>query len=570
MTEMHRDDELDQWSSQYLLRGFGQDVITIRELTSDYNGLSARFTVKCGEDGPKPFHLSTISAHRVVAQLGINFICHQLKNTKNLIGEVWELSYSGSYKKPILHDAGISISLTLLSRTQRKQVESWLFRFDVGNGAFKGTISLAPERVPFATNGEILQTTRPLRTYQDFYYSFYGNQMQAAQVSKSVYCPKACLGFKATKALATEIRELAATMANCLQKIFDSYNSGNMLGFDHSISNRLLASKRSKFPSLIRLDVIETRDGLKIVEVNAGNCGGAETYFRMQQFLREEYFPNARERPFLLDCFLDEIGQRPGRAVFTYLEDQSQYLSLARKQIYQQLAPNLLIDVLPLSKLLSDLRSGAVVDFIYRDFVYEELASAGDIGREAEKLFISDIHCPPYFPSFSDEILSDKAYIAEVDHRVRRGLGSQVGLTESDCRNWQRWLAPCTTSNRILLHDGELDFDMPDGVVIKPADGYGGDRVFIFPVCALPMNRSFYGQTQWVVQRFFDSPTYSVTRGDSTFGEDKVHLVHGVFVMPHDGTLQYAGTFTRLSPDLVVNIKNDGDVVLFCEPEWFE
>jgi hypothetical protein len=110
---------------------------------------------------------------------------------------------------------------------------------------------------------------------------------------------------------------------------------------------------------------------------------------------------------------------------------------------------------------------------------------------------------------------------------------------------------------------------MPDGMVIKPADGCGGDRVFILPLCALPMNRSFYGHTQWVVQRFFDSPRYVIARGDDPNPED-VHLAHGVFLMPHHGALQYAGTFTRLSPDLVVNIKNDGDVVLFCEPEWFE
>jgi hypothetical protein len=402
-------------------------------------------------------------------------------------------------------------------------------------------------KMPFATNGEILQTARPLRAYQDSYYSFYGNQREAAQHSKAVYCPKACLGFKATKALATEIRQLAATMASCLQKIFDSYNSGNMLGFDVSVSNKVIAAKRSKLPSLLRLDVIETRDGLKVVEVNAGNCGGAESYFRMHQFLREEYFPTARETPALLSYFLDRIAPGVGRAVFTYLEDQSRYLSLARKQIYQRLKPDLQIDVLLLQELLSELRSGATVDFIYRDFVYEELASAGDIGREAEKLFISDIQCPPYFPSFSDEILSDKAYISEVDHLVRRGLGWQIGLTQTDCRDWQRWLAPCATSNRILQHDGGPDFETPEGVVIKPTDGYGGDRVFIFPVCSLPMNRSFYGQTSWLVQRFFDSPRYAVTRGDSAL-PDRVPLVHGVFLMPHEGAPQSFQAFVRSRP----------------------
>jgi hypothetical protein len=567
MTTALKNDEF--WTSNYLSRGFGQDVINIQELINENNGISARFTVNCGEDGPKPFHLSTISAHRAVAQLGINFICSRLRASKSDIGEVWELSYSGSYEKPILHDVGIPISLVLLSRTQRRRIESWLFRFDVGNGAFKGTIALAPDKLPFQTNGKILSSAKPLHTYQDFYYSFYGVQKGAAEHSKAVYRPKACLAFKPTRSLVAEIRELAATMSICLQKIFESYHRGVTLGFTSSVSNRLALSKRSKCPSLIRLDVIETRDGPKIVEVNAGNCGGAETYFRMQQFLRKDFFPNSREMPFLLECFLDRIMiAKPGRVVFTYLEDQSQYLSLARKQIYRQFAPDTRVDVLPLHALLDELNTGARIDFIYRDFVYEELASAGAIGQEAENLFISDVECPPYFPSFSDEILSDKAFIGEVDCRIRQGSGDEVGLTETDCRHWQRWLAPCTTSARILHHGGEPDFHMPDGVVIKPADGYGGDRVFIFPVCSLPMNRSFYGQTSWVVQRFFESPTYSVERANSAI-PDHVHLVHGVFLMPHDGILRYAGTFTRLSPDLVVNIKNDGDVVLFCEPEWF-
>jgi hypothetical protein len=423
--------------------------------------------------------------------------------------------------------------------------------------------------VAIPTNGDIIHAARSLAEYQEFYYSFYGSQSASAQSSKAVYRPKACLGFKPKKDMALEIKELATSIGSCLQKLFTSYNCGKTLGFCNSVSTKVTQLKRTNLPSLIRLDVIETRDGLKVVEVNAGNCGGAETYFRMYQFLREEYFPNAERVPSLIQFFLEAIDNGSRRAVFTYLEDQSKYLCLARKHIYQELAPHLQIDVMPVAELLADLRSGSSVDFIYRDFVYEELAPAGEIGIEAEHLFISNAQCPPYFPSFSDEILSDKAFIGEADCRIRNGLGGQVGLSEADCRNWLRWLAPCTTSTRIFHQGGEPDFEMPDGLVLKPADGYGGDRVLILPACSLPMNRSFYGQSQWVVQRFFDSPRYSVARGVA--GEpDKVHLVHGVFLMPHHGKLHYAGTFTRLSPDLVVNIKNDGDVVLFCEPEWFE
>jgi hypothetical protein len=557
-----------KWSSRYLSRGFGQDVIVIEKLAIEYESISACFSVRCGEDGPRPFHLSTISAHRVVAQLGIDFICGQLRTAKEDVGEVWELSYSGTYERPILHDMEIPVSLTLLCRSQRRRMENWLFQFDIADGSFYGTICLAPDKVPIPTNGDIIHSSKHLAEYQEFYYSFYGSRGAAAQGSKAVYRPKACLGLRPKKELALEIRDLAASMASCLQKLFESYNSGMTFGFDASVSKKVSSLRAPMLPSLIRLDVIETRDGLKVVEVNAGNCGGAETYFRMYQFLHGEHFPNASKVPFLLGCFLQAIASKPGRAVFTYLEDQSKYLCLARQTIYGHLAPHMRIDVMPLPELLGELRSGKSVDLIYRDFVYEVLGAAGEVGTEAERLFISDARCPPYFPSFSDEILSDKAYISEIDHHIRHGLGGQLGFSEADIRSWQRWLAPCATSTRIFHQGGEPDFEMPEGVVLKPADGYGGDRVFIFPTCSLPMNRSFYGQTRWVVQKFFDSPRYLVPR-ETKGATDKVHLAHGVFLMPYDGKLQYAGTFTRLSPDLVVNIKNDGDVVLFCEPEWF-
>jgi hypothetical protein len=110
------------------------------------------------------------------------------------------------------------------------------------------------------------------------------------------------------------------------------------------------------------------------------------------------------------------------------------------------------------------------------------------------------------------------------------------------------------------------DFDAPDGFVVKPAPGYGGNGVAViahangYPTCPLSSRHRSY-----VVQRFYRTPTCLLRHSDGM--RESVHLVHGVFLLPDVGTLTYGGTFTRLGRDPIVG--SEGDVALFCEPEWF-
>src|SRR5262245_58498926 len=87
-----------KWASRYLQRGFAQDSIVFARREFGPRGATCQFTVKPGHEGPKPFHLSAITAHRVVAELAIEFICDLTKMTKEQIGEVWQLRHDVSYR----------------------------------------------------------------------------------------------------------------------------------------------------------------------------------------------------------------------------------------------------------------------------------------------------------------------------------------------------------------------------------------------------------------------------------------------------------------------------------------
>jgi hypothetical protein len=556
------------WSSRYLARGFAQDDIELHDLTIDNESATCRFSVNVGRDGPHPFHLSTISAHRVMAQCGIDFICHALGMSKEALGEVWELSHSANYRRKVLSSHDLHARLQLVSRGWTRNLSTWLFQFDVEDGSFQGTIELAPGKPISSPEGALIYDPSTLPAYVDHYLSFYGEEAASAKSSTAVYKPKACIAFRPSTALSAQLRALAADMSICLQQLYRSYNSGNHLCAHDSVSRRVPTANRPSVPSMIRLDVIETSEGCKVIEVNAGNCGGIETYYRMYSFLRERLFPIAPVVPKLLSLLLNIIAPTPHRrAIFAYLDDgQSKYLSTARKGILESINPQSRIEVCHMRDLIENRAELEEAEFIYRDFIYEELDLNTELGRTVEDLLLG-LPASRYFPSLSDEALSDKSYIAEVDRLVRTGLASRVGLNEGKSLAWKRWMAPSTPLTKGTRHSATIGFGTPHGVVLKPADGYGGDGVTILPSCVLPLNASFYGGRSWVVQRYYEAPQYRLMRRGNK--EEQVRLVHGVFLLPRDGRLEYGGIFTRLSPDPVVNIGNDGDVVLFCEPDWF-
>jgi hypothetical protein len=555
------------WSSPYLARGFAQDDVRLLDLTFGPASVLCRFSVIPGPDGAHPFHLSTVSAHRVVAQCGIDFICRATGLSKSILGEVWELNYTANYRRKILRSESLTASLQLVTRGWAGKLSTWLFRFEIEGGSFEGTLELAPGTAVNSADGTLVYDPSETDAYIRHYLSFYDSEADEASVNPSVYKPKTCVAFLPSLALVSQLRTLASDMAVCLQRLYDTYNNGDLLCAETSESNRVPHSNRPELPTMIRLDVIETSEGCKVVEVNAGNCGGVETYYRMFSFLRKRLFPSAPVIPKLLSLIVDMIVPSvTGRIAFCYLDEgQSKYLCLARRHILQRIFTGLRVEVGHLRDLLSAWDNDKLPDCIYRDFIYEELDPASDLGRRVEKLLLG-LKPGQYFPSLTDEILSDKAYIAEVDQLVRSGRGARFNFNESDTSVWKKWMAPSTRVSRLKHHEAAIDFSTPDGIVLKPADGYGGDSVIIFPTCVLPINPSFYGQRPWVLQKFFNTPFYRLRRHENR--EEKVHLVHGVFLLPHMGKLEYGGTFTRLSPDPVVNIGNDGDVVLFCEPEW--
>jgi hypothetical protein len=314
---------------------------------------------------------------------------------------------------------------------------------------------------------------------------------------------------------------------------------------------------------MIRLDVVETAHGCKVVEVNSGNCGGMESYFRIFSYASSQLGWKG-DIPKLVTTIGNAIDAWGERSVtLTYLDDQSRFLCHARKGILSTLGVQN-IRVVHLRDLLNELKCCAEPVAVYRDFLFEELEDWPELRDDAMVVFGGGGFVRS-FPSFADEFLSDKALLADVDSCCRNGSAGLFGLSAAAGQNWVNWYAPsyAVRKGRMSPHSTPFDFEGP--VVYKPSDGFGGKDVLILDRESLPLNRSFFGDREWVVQRFFEPLRYM---RESDSGSDPVNLVHGVFLMPVNGELQYVGTFSRMSPDLVVNIKNDGDVVLFAEPEW--
>jgi hypothetical protein len=541
-----------------LERGFAQDIVTVHRWSVGEDVAFCEVSVAPGPDGANPFHLSAITSHRIVAQLAIDSLCVRAGQSKSELGEVYEIEHAVRYTRKIAKHSEIAVHIRAVKQRRIGSLIATTFDYDVGGGCFQGSVELgfAPKR-PTARGKLVSENS--VESYRDHYFSYYGDAAAEAKANAAVYQPKACIRFEPDPGLATELRELASDIADCIKALHDDYLRCRVGG--SSVSDLVPVTARPPLPTLVRLDVVEGPEGCRVVEINSGNCGGVETSSRMHTFLHQKCeWPN--RAPLLLTRFVEALELHQRSAVeFVYIDDQSKFLSLVRGSLFRNSVKGLTCRMTPLAEFVS--RRGAILadTLVYRDFLYEELAELGPTGLEAQKLFLA-LPASAYFPSFSDEYLSDKHAIAAIDQDVR--LSRHPVIRDGLASKWLRRMLPSVPVTPTAV-PGTLPFPRPTGLVVKPADGYGGHGVTILERGTLPSDSSFYrGHALWVAQPFADTPLYEVERAGH--GPKHVRLVHGVFLLRVGQTLGYAGTFSRLSPQKVVNIKNDGDVVFFVEP----
>jgi hypothetical protein len=547
-----------QWSSLYLQRGFAQDEIRVRRWAIDEDTAFGEVDVAVGPDGPHPFHLSAITSHRIVAQLAIDMICARTGMSKPQIGEVFEIEHQTRYLRKVVDAREINIQVRAIGHRRLKSLFCTRFSYGVGNGAFEGEIELGfVLRVPKQRGRLIAESS--VDAYRDFYFSVYGSDEHSARTSKDVYFPKACIRFEPDPQLSEELRQLAADVGDCIELLHQNYRDDSTE--QGSIAHRVPRDRRPDLPSLVRLDVVEGPEGCRVVEVNSGNCGGVETYSRMHLFLQKQRRLPGSGLPLLLVRFAEALDLCRRSAVeFVFIDDQSRYLSRARATLFAKAVPGLKCTLTPLREFLSRAPTDFDNTLIYRDFLYEELAELGTLGVAAETFFLS-LPQEAYFPSLADEYLSDKGWIAAIDEQVRRG--AHPIIRDSLAQKWMARMQPSVPLTANALPDA-LPFERPIGIVVKPSDGFGGHGVTLLERGRLPSSPSFYGgHASWVAQPLAETPRYPVER--SGRGLENLRLVHGVFLLREGRKLSYAGTFSRLSPSRVVNIKNDGDVVYFVE-----
>lgn len=412
----------------------------------------------------------------------------------------------------------------------------------------------------------MLEDYSHLPNYVDSCVSFFDQGTNLASIKPFVHIPASCLVFRPQTDLSAALRQLANEVGLCLMQLFRSYERGVHLSASECVSRRVPYTNRVRLPTVVRLDVIETAEGCKVVEVNSGTCAGIEVCSRMYAFLREWVCPSAPSIPPMLTHLMKVIEHVPERrAICSYLEDgPCRYLGMLKRGLIQRYDPSIEVDVLHIADVMKHWTSGTARGLLFREFMYDDLDLTTPSGQAIEN-FLMTLPFNRQFPSLSDEFLSNKSYIANVDEIVRSGHGVQVGFTDCETLAWERWMAPTARLESVALN-GRIDFEAPSGCVVKPSFGYGGCGIVIIPRVDKQIIHGLTNRSlSLVIQKYYPTRHY-LLRAKNTF-EYRTHVVHGVFLLPDADTLYYGGTFTRLSQNPIVG--READIALYCEPEWF-
>jgi hypothetical protein len=136
---------------------------------------------------------------------------------------------------------------------------------------------------------------------------------------------------------------------------------------------------------------------------------------------------------------------------------------------------------------------------------------------------------------------------------------------------WSRKLAPGATNyhgEKIVLE--QFVFSHKDHLVLKPADGLGGDGVCLGSRVSQEhwqhQVEDALKQKNWLVQEYLESASYMFQQDD--FGCSEHNTVWGLFVF---GSTGYAGGFVRLLPVLddsgVINVSQGAEKTIIIEVE---
>jgi hypothetical protein len=395
--------------------------------------------------------------------------------------------------------------------------------------------------------------------FLESYYGYFGNDAEKARSHKFFYHPR-CLPLAVPDTgFSHSLRQLAADVGSSLTAIFRRHFAEKKARTEAE-QLALAVSPRNRFdtPTFVRLDVVHSNEGLKVVEVNSGNCGGACIYGITEDFLIKQAGASIDHNTSLtwkldsLYCDNDSLS----KVKSLYIGKSGYLFSIARLKRIKARRPDIYCEAIQLSDYIPNDRDRSGCGF-YLEFLL------GGILKNHRSAVLREFFCNgPHLRSVSpiaDRFLSDKVYVANASDELPDVLA----------RKWNRWVAPTAELSASTVARGQLDLRLSQfgsqSVVMKPANGFCGRDVVVLPsVSAIPRSPAFYGNRTYVAQPFYETVTAQVP----AVPDAKLHVVYGVFLVRYRGAFQYAGATVRYSSDRIVNLERLGELGILVEPEW--
>ncbi|WP_034045519.1 hypothetical protein [Wocania ichthyoenteri] len=394
--------------------------------------------------------------------------------------------------------------------------------------------------------------------YLDDYYAAFGSLDYLAKSHPGFYKPNCAPFAVPDTAFVKEIRTLATDMSAGISQMYHDFFTSN----DIKPTNRLqqiaksVSSKyRHPVPSIVRLDVIPTTEGLRVVEVNCGNVGGACTFGVMEQFLVDHF--NAKITPkHSLTCALDAllIQPPPRRVISVYDGISAKLFAHSRETRIKKRYGTIDVKSIGLHLFATQKLNYPKTSF-YLDLSVGNLLNKKN-GKALRSFFSKEAGLFSTSPIY-DRFFSSKALITRLSKRLPKALNVR----------WNKWMINTQILNykhSKSIQEKDIHYNYP--IILKPSIGSCGENIKIL---------TSFNQTQkhlsssiikhWVVQPFKSTVSACIP---NTTGTIALNPVYGVFLIREGDKLVYKGTSIRYSQDKIVNLGRQGELGLLIEPEW--
>jgi hypothetical protein len=405
-----------------------------------------------------------------------------------------------------------------------------------------------------SANIDFIFLEKSIRNFEKTYFQTFGDSADLARTHSGFYQPRCAVFAEPNTEFVSNIRALASDIIGPLTTIYrKSFSGTNLAGNAGAIARAIPPKYRHDVLTHVRLDVVATLDGLRIIEVNTGNCGGSCMYGIMEGFLTEQY--GAQITDFnSLTYRLDSLHTNTDASHLEclYIGESARLFAIARAKRILKRRPDMSHNITRLGNFKPD---GARQGTYYLDFLLEGNTRSS---RTSEILsFFSGKNNLYSVSPISDHFMSDKVYIAN----------AAKSLPTDEAARWNKWVAPTRVidGQEAPLTTHTTD-EIHGRVIVKPADGYSGNGIYTFDSIAdIPDYTSLGEGGKWVVQPFYETLTASTPIGANI---PKLNTVFGVFLVREGNQLRYAGTNVRYSTDAIVNLGTCSELGIVLEPEW--